>query len=132
MSEQTDLFAEPSRAEPMRPPDFGRAVAYQKIGKPLGWSLASWEALDGDDRSAIFSFAPFQIGPRGKKKWGRERKRAVVSMAEINQAAQEYEEQSGNCRDCAGSAQEWAGWDHIKGNQWRACHRCGATRKPRA
>lgn len=41
----------------------------------------------------------------------------------------EWQAETGNCLNCTGTGNEWAGWSSTEGNKERPCRKCGATGK---
>lgn len=71
-------------------------------------------------------------GPRqGRLKWPpkKDMQSFWVHRSDLEESSLMYERDTGNCRVCSGSGQEWCGWHHIEGNKYRPCSRCKATGK---
>lgn len=110
------------------PPFWYEEIARKKVGGDPDWKAAIWQACKGHD-SLIEGAVP-RVGLDGKPRWiGIELDKVVVTDAELRQAKLDYETETGKCCKCAGSGKEFGGWDHITGNKYRDCVRCGATGK---
>jgi hypothetical protein len=95
------------------------------------WRLARIEFMDaGGAICDIGPTVPKKSGKnKGQPKWA-ERFKCVISDADVAAEKARYESANGKCFKCYGSGQEWAGWNHIQGNHYKACTRCDSTGKP--
>jgi hypothetical protein len=102
-------------------------------GMPAGWMWYSARAINGGFLliGAVCT-ATFQRGPRkGTINWTK-RDRAtereiLITRADLEARQAQWERETGNCRQCFGTAQEWAGWSAKAGTIFKPCRRCGAT-----
>ncbi len=125
-----DLF--PAKPHEPRRPEFWVEVAKRKVGDPK-WEWFSSERIgDGDFLMEGGEPRTISKGPRkGHRTWKHlaphEKKKVVVTQAEIQQAEADYERDTGKCNVCGGSGQEWRGWSRDNGDRFRPCLRCDAT-----
>lgn len=103
-------------------------IALRKIGNPSGWEVVCWEAIDGSD-GMLVAMAPVKIGPRGGKKYGKDRKRTFVSRLEAESELLGYESATGNCGECMGNREVYIGWNRDSGTRVGTCPRCTGTGK---
>lgn len=121
------------RARPPTPVQHAREM----YGLASEWDAYSWEAR-GEGASAflvlkggIYRHAILR-GPRKgstnyrKPEPGSEATVSVPCELHENWLAT-WENETGLCHKCKGTGHAWAGWNHIKGNAYRACGRCNAT-----
>ena len=128
MSEQQMVLLpnEVAVVEPVRPPDWLNIASRKKLGVGESWRWCKWEAV-GEDL-IVEGGIPRELksgNRKGMPTW-RDSKltKLLVSKADIDQAKNAYEAESGNCFECAGSSLEWAGWSADAGNRYRPCGRC--------
>ena len=108
-------------------------VAAKKSGV-AGWVPYRWQRASGLD-CIVYGAVPKRVFVRGKNK-GRPDFRTktqesivVVTHADLQAAAVAYETETGNCWDCKGPGQEFAGWSVKEGTKTRPCRRCNGTGK---
>lgn len=107
-------------------------VAAKKVGID-GWEGYAWEAADGG--SIVRGCVPdgvYSKGPRkGQPKFSNPvcgtEKTVVVALEELASAAAHHERSTGECWDCKGTGQTWAGWSAADGNRYKTCSRCGGS-----
>lgn len=120
---QNELFdvVSTSRVEKV---DFWNVVARRKLGKTNTWS---WYKIEWVGDSAILvggETALITKGKnKGKKKWDGADK-VIISEAEYDEAAKQYELSTGKCSSCQGSGQEFKSWNHLTGTDYKTCKRC--------
>ena len=108
-------------------------VAAKKVGIDR-WQAFQWESVTGG--SVVRGEVPSGVYVRGPKKgrprFGRpgaaHKQRVVVSHAEMESAAKEYEASTGLCWDCKGSGDVSVGWSAEHGVKRATCARCGGDR----
>lgn len=66
---------------------------------------------------------------KGERVWFGSKLKVIVTASEMDAERIAYERETGNCSQCCGDGQEWAGWNRAIGNHYRPCHRCGGTGK---
>lgn len=96
------------------------------------WCPYLWERVGAD--SIVTGAVPLRYYSKGKRKGepdltGAISERVVVTRAEIDQAAADYERETGQCWDCKGSGQIQVGYSTATGAVHEACARCGGTGK---
>lgn len=94
------------------------------------WYPYLWERVGAD--SIVTGAVPLRYYSKGKRKGepdltGAISERVVVTRAEIDQAAADYERETGQCWDCKGSGQIQVGYSTATGAVHEACARCGGT-----
>jgi hypothetical protein len=100
--------------------------AEKKTGIP-GWKAVNWERVGNDSivegcvpegvyRSGRRKGQPRFIGPKSK---------VVVTQAELENTASEYEGETGKCWDCHGTGRVVTGWSEPDGTRYATCSRCG-------
>lgn len=112
-------------------------VAKAKYNLPDEWHIYRWEALGipGQRSDVLVTGAVAPLKTRGKRKgqrnWSKLDKstkmQGAITNAEIEAFLSAYEASSGNCHECEGSKEQWAGWSATEGNRYVPCRRCGAT-----
>jgi len=108
-------------------------VAIKKVGIP-GWIPYRWQAADGGD-CIVHGCIPGGVFTRGPRKGQynfahkTQERIIVVTHDEVQAAAVAYETETGNCWDCKGTGQEFAGWSVKEGTKTRPCRRCNGTGK---
>ena len=109
--------------------DFGEIVAKKKLSPlPENWEIYAWE-LCGPD-AVIYTGSECKRGPRsGKRQWYGQKQSAVVTKAEWDAAAKEYERATGFCWVCGGDGQAWKGWSRKDGDYFEFCKKCNGTGK---
>jgi hypothetical protein len=114
--------------------DWFALIAHER-GMPAGWMWNSSRVLEGSDGfliSGAVCTALFSRGPRkGRVNWAK-RDRATereifISRADLEACQARWERETGKCRECFGTAQEWAGWSAKAGTIFKPCRRCEAT-----
>ncbi|WMC11709.1 hypothetical protein PU634_04920 [Oceanimonas pelagia] len=117
----------------MKPLNFIEEAARKKLAAPAGWAMSGWERVGDTNDLIVKGGIPYTVKSgtnKGRRSWqGVKLDRAAVTEAETRQAKLDYERDTGNCAVCQGSGKAWAGWDHIDGNRYEPCQRCGATGK---
>lgn len=107
-------------------------VARIKVGAPAEWEVFAWEVI-GDTRDlVVIGGVPrlLKRGPRkGQKTWDGPRQSAVVTRAELDAEHARYESATGNCGDCLGGGEVFAGWSAKDGTKMKPCHRCAGSGK---
>ena len=69
-------------------------------------------------------------GPnKGRKRWDGPREELWLSGAEVEARAEQYERETGNCRECMGDGKTLARWSATEGTTYRECSRCKGTGK---
>lgn len=100
-----------------------------------GWQGYQWQAMDGG--STVKGCVPDGVYSRGPRK-GRPRfsrpiagsvKTVVVSDEEMQRYAADYVARTGNCFECKGSGERFAGWCAEKGGWTKPCDRCADSRQ---
>lgn len=120
--------------------NFPEIVARKKLGRGDDWKWCAFESIGSTDMilkgvadMIITGGVPgkYVSGPRkGQDKWsGVPKDRVIVTQSEVDAAIASYETETGNCHNCGGSAEEWAGWSAVAGNRYRPCRKCAATGK---
>jgi len=100
--------------------------AEKKTGSP-GWKAVNCKRAGNDSivegcvpegvyRSGRRQGQPRFIGPKSK---------VVVTQAELENAASEYESETGKCWDCHGTGSVLTGWRKPYGTRYATCSRCG-------
>lgn len=135
-----DLFGETATADPSAPEpqlDVRTEFLKERYGLPDDWIWHTFEGID----PPTYDFARYDGGvypwaiTKGKYKGrtnykkpvpGTERS-VVLSDREFKAWLPTWEARTGKCHKCRGTGQEWRGWNHITGNKYRDCPRCGAT-----
>lgn len=115
--------------------NFLEVAARKKIGEAPEWEVFRWERVDrkNSDKSdfIVGGGVPrlLKSGKRkGKKTWRDcEETRVLVSAEDIEQAETDYVKETGNCLNCQGTGEAWAGWSAADGNRFVPCKRCDAT-----
>lgn len=97
-----------------------------------GWYPYLWTRAGAD--SIVTGAVPLRHYVKGKRKGqpdltGAKSDVVVVTAAEIDQAAADYERKTGKCWDCKGSGQIQVGYSTATGARHEACARCGGTGK---
>lgn len=82
----------------------GAVVPIHESGKNAG--TPNWKGRDKDTERELY------ITPQQQKDW-----------------LARWEQQTGKCSTCQGTAQEYASWHYIEGTKYRPCTKCGATGK---
>lgn len=107
------------------------AQARELLEMPPAWRLYRWEVKGaGVLVEGAVPLGIFKRGPRkGQPKWRPCEKEAAIVILNKQRIAwlTEWESKTGKCSECAGTTQEWAGWDHKTGVSYRPCTRCDAT-----
>lgn len=106
--------------------DFFNAIIRKRfnLGEEFRWSQI--EAIDG---GTLVTYGKTVKTKTGETKWERPLKRAIVSDAELQQAKDDYETETGKCYICEGTVQERYGWSITAGAKFRPCKRCNSTGK---
>ena len=116
--------------------DFVEIVARKKLNQPQEWQMCGWERIGDSYDLLVEGGIPrlLKSGPRkGMRTW-RDSKinKVCVTEAEEIQEKLNYEKETGKCCKCSGSGSMWYEWNHIDGNKYKPCNRCGATGKAQA
>lgn len=95
-----------------------------------GWYPYLWERVGAD--SIVTGAVPLRYYSKGKRKGepdltGAISERVVVTRAEIDQAAADYERETSRCWDCKGSGQVRVGYRAGTASLHETCARCGGT-----
>jgi hypothetical protein len=105
---------------------------------PGDWQMVSWERKSMDTPSeylvcegAIYKQV-YTRGPRkGHTHFGKPEPGTSLTVSITAKQHQrwldQWERDTGLCRECQGSKWSCCGWNHEKGNRYRPCDRCGAT-----
>jgi hypothetical protein len=95
----------------------------------LGWKAYTWEACGCD--SIVTGDIPVGVYKSGKNKdrpkFKGPGRKVIVTKAEMQEKATQYEAETGKCWDCKGTGQTWVGWSKEEGTRYRACLRCGGS-----
>jgi hypothetical protein len=111
------------------------ALIAKERGMPDGWMWNSSRVLEGSEGfliSGAVCTTRFTSGPRkGRLNWAK-RDRATereifISRADIEARQAQWECETGKCRKCFGSTQEWAGWSAKDGTIFKPCRSCDST-----
>lgn len=105
-------------------------IAARKRGVE-GWVPYKWQVAGND--SIVTGAVPKRTISKGKRKGrpdftGSTRDVVVVTQAEVEQAAADYE-RDGKCWNCKGTGQVQVGWSVETGAMHDVCARCGGTGK---
>jgi hypothetical protein len=120
----------------LRPPVYDQH-ARERYNLPADWKVYSW-AAKGDKATGYVELKGGVFRKqieRGKRKGKIDYRQpetgtaATISLSNVDHEVwlRRWEAETGYCVECFGTGQEWAGWDHIKGNAYRPCAKCGAT-----
>lgn len=106
-------------------------IAARKRGVE-GWVPYRWQAAG--DGSIVTGAVPTRTISKGKRKGepdltGAISERVVVTRAEIDQAAADYERETGKCWDCKDTGRVQVGWSVKTGAMHDVCARCNGTGK---
>ena len=120
--------------------DFLAMQARELAGMPESWTWFEWECLPNNGPIQVMrvrgAIAPLiQKGKRkGMKNWPARDKATereiYITPRQRQDWLAKWEAATGKCYACQGTTQEWAGWDHIKGDSFRPCGRCKAKGEP--
>lgn len=114
--------------------------ARKTLGMPPEWRISRWEVQgEGPTESLVVSggvYPPKTRGPKkGEPNWRKPVAGTVRTVWFTSEShkhfLREWELETRKCWVCQGTADEWMGWDHIKGHHYRPCTRCGATGRAR-
>ena len=104
------------------------AAAELKVGEE-GWKAYKWESVEGG--SIVTGSIPtgvYRSGPRkGEPRFNGPKRRVIVTSEEMVTRAAAHEADTGQCWDCKGSGQTWAGWSKEDGTRCRTCKRCSGS-----
>ena len=109
---------------------FVEVVARKKLGASSAWLMHGWEAVGKNDLivSGGVPVGTYTRGPRkGRPKWVGKSDKVVVTAAEQHAEKAAFEQETGNCAECQGTKETWAGWNCETGNRYRPCAKCAAT-----
>lgn len=109
-------------------------LAAIKVGLP-GWVAYQWKRADGG--SIVVGCVPlvlFKSGPRkGKPNYSKPApgslRTVIVTDADMDAHAKQYEEITGLCFNCHGSGQVNVGWSRETGPKMADCKCCKASGK---
>jgi hypothetical protein len=107
-------------------------VARRKVSGPPEWEVYAWEHIGDTHDLLVTGGVPrlLKSGPRkGKKTWDGKGEKAVVTRAEMDEEQRRYECDTGNCGECLGSGEVFAGWSSTDGVKMKACRQCGGSGK---
>jgi hypothetical protein len=109
-------------------------VALAKLGNPGdSFHFYALEVI-GPDAVTLTGCVVTKLRQKGKHKGRPAYDGAPVKVAvtdsEVNAERRRYEGFSGNCAECLGTGQEWAGGSAGVGNRYRPCRTCGGSGKP--
>lgn len=96
-----------------------------------GWTAFAWERVDGGCvvtgciPAGVWRSGPRKGRPRCDHALARERRRVVVSDAELRVQAAAYEAETHRCWNCRGRGDVHSGWNAQSGPRYRTCSRCG-------
>lgn len=114
-------------------------IAKRKVSGPEGWEICIWERIGSGDDFVVEGGVPrlLKSGPRkGRNTWRDvPLQKTVVTGDELKAEHAWYEADTGNCGDCFGAGEVFAGWHHVHGTTLRKCKRCdgkGLMRAPKA
>lgn len=112
--------------------DHSENVALRKLGElPEGFAFSGWEII-GPDCVLYRGGVTRKItrGPRkGERTWDKITHKVAVTQSEIIDEKRRYETETGNCAECSGTGEVWAGWHHINGHRYKTCTKCGGSGK---
>lgn len=112
------------------------SVARKKLGVDNSWEVCGWTII-GDrtqDRDCIMRLGVPRVLKSGPNKGGKtwrdsEILECVVTWNEVEQEMKRYEIETGNCVECLGTSNQWAGWSKDLGMAYKPCEKCKATGK---
>ena len=111
-------------------------AARKKLSLPPEWQAWKWEAIGFPHTKDVLVYLGVpRLLKSGKHKglrtWrdSKETRKCVITEADEQEAYADYE-RSGKCFACFGTGEAWGGWNHLTGNRYIPCRRCGATGKP--
>lgn len=108
--------------------------AAKSVGVP-GWQAFSWELVEGGSKvngevpDGVHEHGPLKGRPKFGGAGSTHAKEVFVPDAELQRVAAEHERDTGDCWDCKGTGQTWAGWSQAEGTKYRTCTRCSGTGK---
>jgi len=124
----TETVAE-SKPDERKRKDWLNLAAMAKLTNPdPTWHWCSWESVNGGQ--SVKGSATTEKKSGGMK-WlpKSEHDTVIVSDADLQAQRDKYEAETGNCSECEGTKEQWAGWNHETGHKWKPCTKCGATGK---
>lgn len=105
--------------------DHVNTVATSLIGNIEGWEPFCWEVIT--DNYLVEGGIPTVV--RGRKKWGRDTRRVIVTKDQVIAERQRYEAETGNCGECMGTKQTLKSCGVTTGPIYRPCRECNGTGK---
>lgn len=124
-------------AEIARPFNFSIRDAFDAASSVVGiagWEGHSWRAVEGGSivtgcvPSGVYTRGPRKGHPKFSPAMPGTKREVVVTVAQLDAIARDYEANGGKCWDCKGSGQTWAGWSAADGTKHRTCARCNGSR----
>jgi hypothetical protein len=108
-------------------------IGRRKVSGPEDWEVCAWERIGDGNDLVVEGGVPrlLKVGPRkGKKTWRDvPLQKAVVTRDELEAEGARYEAETGNCGDCYGKGDVFAGWSSAAGTEYRTCGRCNGSGK---